>query len=236
MAAMAMSTSSTCRVTPASSSVRLGNSSFRGSAVTAKRASLRAAAFAPLKVESALSSADKTAQVAVLKTMAEGSLLVVGMTYQGMSVKRMMEFRRALPADAKFVVSKNTVMKLAVAGTVHEEFASELKGPNGFLMVGEDGMKDALKICSILQKETSKNEDAATLIYTGGSLDGSTFTPEQLKKLENLPSKQELMGQVARLVKQVPTKVALAVNAMPRKVGYAAAALKTKMEEEEGSA
>jgi large subunit ribosomal protein L10 len=233
---VAMSTSRTCRVTPASSSVRLGNSSLRGNAVTAKRASVRPAAFAPLKVEAALSRDDKKGQVAVLKEMAEGSLLVAGMTYQGTSVKRMMAFRRSLPADAKFVVSKNTLMKLAVQGTVHEEFAAGLKGPNGFLMVGEDGMKDALKACSTLQKESAKAEGKEPLLWAGGSLDGAYFTPDNMKKLESLPSKTELMEKIAYLVKQVPTKVALAVNAMPRKVGYAAAALKTKMEEEEESA
>lgn len=38
-----------------------------------------------------------------------------------------MAFRRSLPADANFVVSKNTLMKRAVDGTKFEAFGDALK-------------------------------------------------------------------------------------------------------------
>ena len=68
--------------------------------------------------------------------------------------------------------------------------------------------------------------------FTQGCLDGQVFTPADLKKLEDLPSKQELIAKIAGMIKQMPTKVALAVNALPRKTAYAVKAVKDKMEDE----
>lgn len=236
---MAMMTSTSTRVAPTSTSLRIGNS-FRGVAVTSKSAAVRPAAAAPLKVVALVSAATKKETVEKINSKVDDALLVAGMTYQGLTVKQMMDFRRELPADAEFIVSKNTLVKRALVGTKFEAFGGELSGPNGYLFVGEDGMKQALKACSKLQSEFKKAakgtaNEGKELMFTGGCLDGELFDAAQVKKLEDLPSKQELMGKIAGMVKQVPTKVALAVNAMPRKVGYAAAALKTKMEEEESA-
>eukprot|EP00241_Pyramimonas_parkeae_P010907 CAMPEP_0114254414 /NCGR_PEP_ID=MMETSP0058-20121206/16964_1 /TAXON_ID=36894 /ORGANISM="Pyramimonas parkeae, CCMP726" /LENGTH=231 /DNA_ID=CAMNT_0001368627 /DNA_START=60 /DNA_END=755 /DNA_ORIENTATION=- len=230
---MAAMTASSCtinaRVAPASSSV-----SLRGTPLMCNKRN-NTVSYKPLKIEAALGQKAKEEQVAALKAKIDDSLLVVGMTYQGMSVAQVMAFRRSLPADANFVVSKNTLMKRAVDGTKFEAFGDALKGPNAFLMVGEEGMKDALKACTTTQKAMKKSAKPIDIHYSVGCLDGTLFTPEELVKLEDLPSKQELMAKIAGMVKQVPTKVALAVNAMPRKVGYAAAALKDKLAEEEGS-
>jgi hypothetical protein len=45
----------------------------------------------------------------------------------GSQVKEIMEFRRALPEDAKFVIAKNTLMQLAVKDTDFAPFAENLK-------------------------------------------------------------------------------------------------------------
>jgi len=231
-----MMTSTSTRVAPTSTSLRLGNN-FRGVAVTSKSAAVRPAAAAPLKVVALVSAETKKETVEKLSAKAENSLLIAGMTYQGLTVKQMMDFRRSLPADADFIVSKNTLVKRAVTGTKFEPLGESLSGPNGYLFVGEDGMKASLEACSKLQSEYKKanKEKGLELFYTVGCLDGEVFDASQLQQLEKLPSKQELMAKIAGLVKQVPTKVALAVNAMPRKVGYAASALKKKMEEEESA-
>lgn len=42
-------------------------------------------------------------------------------------VKEIMDFRRALPKDAKFVIAKNTLMQLAVKDTEFAPFAENLK-------------------------------------------------------------------------------------------------------------
>lgn len=202
------------------------------------RASMRrTASAAPLQVQAARSAASKVEVVAALKETVSSSLLVAGLQYQGLSVKEVMEFRRALPADAKFVIAKNTMMQLAVKDTEFAGFSDGLKGANGFLLVGEDGMKSALKACSALQKanelKRKTNKKLMTVEFTQGFFDGQAFSPAQLKQLEDLPSKIELITKIAQLVQQVPTKVARAVNGVPLKTAYAVKAIQTKMEDEQ---
>jgi len=223
--------SATCSAPRLSGRAHLG-----GKAVVSRASVRRVAAATPLQVQAARTVESKKEVVAGLKEQVDKSLLVAGMQYQGLSVKEIMDFRRALPKDAKFVIAKNTLMQLAVKDTEFAPFAENLKGSNGFLMVGEDGMKDALKACSALQKENAAlqklNPELLTVEFTQGCLDGQVFTPADLKKLEDLPSKQELIAKIAGMIKQMPTKVALAVNALPRKTAYAVKAVKDKMEDE----
>lgn len=51
-------------------------------------------------------------------------------------------------------------------------------------------------------------------------MDGKFVTPEEFRKLEKMPTKQELIATIARLIKQVPTKVAIGIKQVPTKVAY----------------
>eukprot|EP00238_Polyblepharides_amylifera_P009754 CAMPEP_0196579116 /NCGR_PEP_ID=MMETSP1081-20130531/17657_1 /TAXON_ID=36882 /ORGANISM="Pyramimonas amylifera, Strain CCMP720" /LENGTH=245 /DNA_ID=CAMNT_0041898581 /DNA_START=148 /DNA_END=885 /DNA_ORIENTATION=+ len=219
---------------PKSSLVTLQNKSFFGNSqqLTLNKKSTCSKVCTPLKVEALVSRETKEETVQKLAEQLDKTFLLASMTYQGVSVATLKKFRRSLPADAQFIVSKNTLMKRAVGGTTFEEFGKELTGPNGFLMVGEDGMKDALKACSELSKSTKKANKESNVGLTKGLLDGTMFSEADLKKLEDLPSKQELLTKIACAIQAVPTKVALSVKAVPRKVGYAAKALKDKLDQE----
>lgn len=52
-------------------------------------------------------------------------------------------------------------------------------------------------------------------------MDGQTLPVEQFKQLEKLPTKQELYQQIAVAVRNSPTRVARAVNAVPLRICYA---------------
>ncbi len=60
---------------------------------------------------------------------------------------------------------------------------------------------------------------------SGACMDGKFMTPAEFRKLEKMPTKQELIATIARLIKQVPTKVAVSVKQVPTKLAYGVKAL-----------
>lgn len=51
--------------------------------------------------------------VSTLKGELSRSLLTVNLKYQGLTVKEIQDFKRKLPADAKLIVAKNSLVKRA---------------------------------------------------------------------------------------------------------------------------
>ncbi len=68
-----------------------------------------------MQVECAINRATKEKRVAELTAALEKSDVAFAVRYNKVSVKNFESFRRALPADAKLYVAKNTLMKQAVS-------------------------------------------------------------------------------------------------------------------------
>ena len=65
-------------------------------------------------IQQALSRQAKESTVDKLVPLLEDSSVVVGLRYQGMTVKQMQEFRKSLPKEgATLLVCKNTLLRLA---------------------------------------------------------------------------------------------------------------------------
>lgn len=92
-----------------------------------------------LQVQSALSRQRKEETVAQLEELLQKSAVVVGLRYQGLTVKQIQEFRRSLPADSKMLVCKNTLMRVAVDKVEGwDELKLATKGDNAWLFVNEE--------------------------------------------------------------------------------------------------
>lgn len=72
-------------------------------------------------MECAISRATKEKRVAELTEALETSDVAFAVRYNKISVKNFESFRRALPADAKLYVAKNTLMKQAVSRVSHRK-------------------------------------------------------------------------------------------------------------------
>lgn len=57
-----------------------------------------------LQIQSALSRQRKEETVEVLEGLLQKSAVVVGLRYQGLTVKQLQDFRRSLPQDSKMLV------------------------------------------------------------------------------------------------------------------------------------
>lgn len=168
-----------------------------------------------------------------LVPMLEESSVVVGLRYQGLTVKQMQQFRRSLPVEgATLMVCKNTLMKCA-ADQVEgwENLKPAAKGDNVWLFIQEEQIAESIKAYLKFLKETKdelpkeEREDMHALRMSGGVMSGDLLTDADIKRLESMPTKTELMATIARLLNQLPTKVAVGVKQVPTKLAYGVKAL-----------
>lgn len=185
-----------------------------------------------LKVEAARTLENKKALVESLTEKIDSSMLVAGMRYEGFSVKQFEKVRNAMPEGTKIVVAKNTLYKKAAEKSSKncEQFNNLLKGPNAFLIV-EENIPGSLKAIQEFKKKEFKeiNEELGVLEFVGGQMDTDFFAPGDVQKLEDMPTKQELIAKIAYMINSIPTKTARGINMVPTKIGYGVKAIPNKV-------
>jgi large subunit ribosomal protein L10 len=128
--------------------------------------------------------------------------------FTGLSVLRITEFRRRLrAAGVGYIVVKNTLAQRALAANQVTALDAHLAGPTGLVLAGRDPLA-AAKVLTDFQKEFEK---PAIKI---GLVDGKAVTPEQVKRLASLPSREQLLGQLAGALQAPLAQLAGVMNGM----------------------
>jgi large subunit ribosomal protein L10 len=148
--------------------------------------------------------------VADLKAGLSEAQLALVLNYQGLSVSEIMDLRRRLrPSGTVCTVTKNTLLKIAVQEDDNwAPLANLASGSNAFLFVKGD-VGSAIKAYQDFQKATKKTE------LRGGVMEGQTLNEAQIKAIGDLPSKEQLMAQIAGAINGVATKLAVGINQVP---------------------
>lgn len=156
---------------------------------------------------------DKQAMVAELKQSLSESQLAMVIEYQGLSVAEITDLRRRLrPTGAVCKISKNTLMGIAIDGDRNWQPMTELlKGSSAFLLVKDD-ISGAIKAYQDFQKASKKTE------LRGGVMEGRVLKEADVKVLGDLPSKEQLMAQIAGALNALATKIAVGINEVPASV------------------
>ena len=151
----------------------------------------------------------KEAAVEELKELLLGRQSVVLTDYNGLTVAQMYELRRAFDAaGAGYKVVKNTLCRLALAGTPMEFLGEELKGTIG-IAYSDDPVAPA-KVLAKLGKEMEK------LTVKLGYLDGKKLLPNDLEALSLLPGKDELRAKLLSVFNAPGTQMVRVLAAGPR--------------------
>ncbi len=166
------------------------------------------------------SLAQKQDVVADLKAQLEGTQMIMAIDFTGLSVAEITKLRRQLrPTGAVCKVTKNTLMRKAVADVPQwQAIETFLKGSTVCLFVKDD-IGGALKAYQGFVKETKKTE------LRGGVLEGRALTPDEVKAIADLPSKEVLMAQVAGALNSLATKIAFGVKEVPQSLSRAIKAI-----------
>lgn len=170
---------------------------------------------------------NKQAIIAELKESLSETQMAFVIDYTGLSVAEITDLRRRMrPTGTVCKVTKNTLMGIAVDGDAAWQPITEfLKGSSAFLLVKDD-IGGAIKAYQDFQKVTKKTE------LRGGVMEGRALNEAQVKAIGDLPSKEQLIAQIAGAINALATKIAVGINEVPASLGRSLQAVADK---EEGS-
>lgn len=186
------------------------------------------------RVMMAVSRETKEKTVAMVKEELEQSLLLTCLDPSGVEVKDMQKLRRAMPESTKVAMAKNRLVWRACMEDDEAKWESMkplMTGSNLWFFVREEEVAGTMKAMKSFLKENEELKEK--LVFKGGCLDGSFVKPEDMEKLEKMPTKLDILTKIGVGVKAVPTKLGRGVKAVPLKLGRTMAALRDKIEEEE---
>ena len=150
---------------------------------------------------------DKTAAVAELTEDFRTATATVLTEYRGLTVTSMKKLRRALGAETKYSVVKNTLTKIAAKDAGVDLSADLLTGPSAIAFIKGDPIA-AAKSMRDFAKENP------LLIIKGGIYEGKAITPKELMELANLESREVLLAKLAGAMKGSFSKAARIIDAL----------------------
>jgi len=128
--------------------------------------------------------------------------------YRGLTVEEITKLRRELQKqDSDYMVTKNTLAKVASKGTSFEVLAESLKGPVAIAFGFKDEVAPA-KVLTKFIKDVKKGE------IISAALDGKLLNAKETQVLANLPSKEELYAKMLGSINSPATGIVGAINAV----------------------
>jgi len=153
-----------------------------------------------------MARSDKVAAVAELTDRFSNSAGVVLTEYRGLSVKALMQLRRSLGEDASYAVSKNTLTTIAAREAGLDAIEEQLVGPTAIAFISGD----PVAVAKGLRDFTRTNPQ---LVIKGGVLDGKLMTPDDVRRLADLESRDVLPAKVAGALQGVLQQAVSLVSA-----------------------
>jgi large subunit ribosomal protein L10 len=161
---------------------------------------------------------EKVAVVDEVREMLSGSDAAVLTEYRGLNVHAMGELRRALrAAGGEYKIYKNTLVRFA-AHDLGLEIDALLTGPTAIAFV--DG--DAAAVAKALRDYARTHPN---LVVKGGLLGTQVIDAASVTALADLPSREQLLSQIAGLFAAPMQQFAALLDAVPRTFAYALQAL-----------
>ena len=162
----------------------------------------------------------KSEKIDAIKSKVEKAQVAVITEYKGYSVEEITNLRRSLQKEGgDYMVTKNTLAKVAIKGTEYEAMTDLMKGPIAIAFGFEDQVSPA-KVVSNFIKETKKGE------ILGAVLEGKLLSPDEAKALANLPSKEELYAKMLGSINSPATGITLGINGVMAALTRAVAAVR----------
>jgi large subunit ribosomal protein L10 len=137
-----------------------------------------------------MASAEKVDSVHALKRRLDGVPSAVLTEYRGLTVRQLSDLRKQLRgASAEYTVIKNRLGRLAVKDSPLEGLARHLKGPTGVAYTRADPVAVAKALGAFARANPA-------LSIKVGVVEGRVLEPEEIRALAELPSREQLRGQL----------------------------------------
>ena len=147
--------------------------------------------------------AEKAVRIETLKNEISSAPLVALVDYKSVTVEQVNSIRRTFESKGlTYRVEKNTLINRAVQDTDMEGLSSFLSGMTGVVISSEDAIASAKAIRSVVSEFKG-----STFVLKGGFFDGDILDAQQIDKVADLPSKEELLSTLLRTIQEGPRQV-----------------------------
>ena len=164
----------------------------------------------------------KSDKVALIKDKIERAQVAVVTNFNGFTVEEITKVRRELQKEnGDYMVTKNTLAKIAIKDTPYEVLSDVLSGPVAIAFGFGDQVVPA-KVLSKFMKETKKGEILAA------ALDGKLLDANEAKALAELPSKEEIYAKMLGSINSPASGLVYTVNGVMAALTRAVAAVRDK--------
>ena len=162
----------------------------------------------------------KSEKIDAIKSKIEKAQVALITEYKGYTVEEITNLRRELQKQGgDYMVTKNTLAKVAIKGTEYEVMTDMMKGPVAIAFGFEDQVSPA-KVVSKFIKDSKKGE------ILGAVLEGNLLSASEAKALANLPSKEELYAKMLGSINSPATGLTLGINGVMAALTRAVAAVR----------
>jgi len=162
----------------------------------------------------------KENKISQMKEKIDKAQVAIVTEYKGYTVEEITNLRRSLQKeDGDYMVTKNTLAKLAIKDTPYEVLSDSLKGPVAIAFGYGDQVAPA-KALSKFIKDTKKGEIIAA------AMDGKLMSADEAKSLANLPSKAEIYAKMLGCVNSPASGIVGGINGVMSALVRAVAAVR----------
>lgn len=172
-----------------------------------------------------MARSDKATAVAEISEAFQSSSAAVLTEYRGLTVAQLSRLRRALGTTTRYAVVKNTLTKIAARDAGVEGLDELLRGPTAVAFVEGDPVEAAKGL-----RDFARTNPA--LVVKGGVLDGKTLSPDEIRRLADLESREVLLSKLAGAFNGSLSQAASLFQAPLSQAARVAEALRQKAEED----
>lgn len=153
----------------------------------------------------------KIDKVAEIESQLKDNAGVFVVNYNGLTVLQAQELRAQLrESGAQMKVYKNNLVRLALKNQKQPEIDELLVGPCAYVFYENEPVEAAKAL-----KEFSKKSEGV-LEIKGGISEGSAVTADDVKAIAELPTKDQLLGQLAGLLSGFARGIAVSTSGVAR--------------------
>ena len=162
----------------------------------------------------------KSEKIDPIKAKIDKAQVAVITEYQGLTVEDITKLRREIQkTGGDYMVTKNTLAKIAVKGTEYEALAEKMTGPIALAFGFEDPVSPAKAVVKFI-KESKKGA------IVGAVLEGKLMTEAETRALADLPSKEELFAKMLGSINSPASGIVGSINAVMSQLTRAMAAVR----------
>jgi len=169
---------------------------------------------------------DKESFVTSLRERVDRSPAMYFTDFSGLNVKSMTELRARLrESGAEYLVAKNRLMLLALEGTDIPDLSGALNGPTGIVFTYEGAVEPAKALTEFAKDHGDKPA------FKLGVLDNKILDAAQIDRLATLPSREELLSELAGAMQAPMAALAMALESKVQETAGLLDAYKAKKQE-----